>query len=784
LGPSETHTAAVAEGGIVGTGGHGKIDGMAKITGAAIFTDDIRLPRMAHAKLVRSTHPHAKLLSIDTRRALAMPGVLAVMTGEDLPTRHGAIPVARDETALAVERVRYIGEPIACVAATSEAIAREATALVRVVYEPLDAILTIEEALDPDLPPIHDEGKRPSNILRRVHQHHGDVDAGFEAADLVVEETYDYPGSTHVPLETHAAVAQPLPAGRIKLWTSTQNPHYVHKTVAHVLGIPEADVRLIKPDVGAGYGGKCDTFATELCASWLARKLDRPVKLAFEREEVFYAHRGRHPTRMWLKMGMKSDGTITAIDFKAIANGGAYASYGVVTAFYLGVFLAMPYTLENFRFTSMRLYTNLPPCGPKRGHGALQPRFAVEAHIDRMATDLGLDPVAVRRQQLVQPNTTSVNGLKVTSVGLEQCIEEALMGSGYAAKRGRLPFGRGIGIATSTYMCGALNGVYPDALPHSGVQIQIDRSGRVTIFAGTADIGQGSNHMLATLVAERLGITPHLCRVVEGDTDLCPVDLGSYSSRVTFMAGNAAIEAADKLRQRIANAVATALETSADALRFRNGKIGDGSRSMAWVEAIRLAEANTGTLGSSGSYRPPEADKRFRRNPIGPSPAYSFTATVAEVQVDPESGIVMVEQVWCAHDLGRVLHPEIAEGQIEGCVYMGVGEALLEEQGYDLGQMSSPSILEYKIPTVYDTPAIHALLIESHDPGGPFGAKEVGEGPQLPVVPAIANAIHDAIGVRLNRPPFSPDRVLRALQGRPPLGFEPMPDIDQRRGGT
>jgi 4-hydroxybenzoyl-CoA reductase subunit alpha len=782
LGPSDTHATAPAEGGDVGRGGNGKIDGMAKITGAAIFTDDIRLPRMAHAKLVRSTHPHARLLSIDTRRALAMPGVLAVMTGDDLPTPHGAIPVARDETALAVERVRYIGEPIACVAATSEAIAREAAAAIRVVYEPLDAILSIEDALDPELPPIHDTGRRPSNVLRRVHQHHGDVDAGFEAADLIVEETYAYPGSTHVPLETHAAVAQPLPEGRLKLWTSTQNPHYVHKTVAHVLGLPEADVRLIKPDVGAGYGGKCDTFATELCSSWLARKLDRPVKLAFEREEVFYAHRGRHPTRMWVKMGMKKDGTITAIDFKAVANGGAYASYGVVTAFYLGVFLSMPYQVENFRFTTMRLYTNLPPCGPKRGHGALQPRFAVEAHIDRMAVELGLDPVEVRRKQIIEANSTTPNGLQVTSVGLKQCIEEALMGSGYAAKRGRLPVGRGVGFATSAYMCGALNGVYPDALPHSGVQIQIDRSGRVTIFSGTADIGQGSNHMLATLVSERLGITPHLCRVVEGDTDLCPVDLGSYSSRVTFMAGNAAIEAADKLRARIADAVATALDTSMERLRFRNGHISDGRRSMEWIEAIRLAEAATGTLGSSGSYRPPEADKRFRRNPIGPSPAYSFTATVAEVQVDVESGIVVIDQVWCAHDLGRVLHPEIAEGQIEGCVYMGVGEALLEEQTYEHGQMQCPSILEYRIPTVYDTPAIHALLIESHDPGGPFGAKEVGEGPQLAVVPAIANAIHDAIGVRLNHPPFTPDRVLRALQGRPPAEAKAMPDFHPNRG--
>jgi 4-hydroxybenzoyl-CoA reductase subunit alpha len=391
-----------------------------------------------------------------------------------------------------------------------------------------------------------------------------------------------------VPLEPHAALAQPLPEGRLKLWTSTQNPHYVHKTVSHVLGMPESDVRLIKPDVGAGYGGKCDTFVTDLCASWLARKLDRPVKLALEREEVFYAHRGRHPTRMWIKMGMKADGTITAIDFKAIANGGAYASYGVVTAFYLGSFLTLPYQVDNVRFTTQRLYTNLPPCGPKRGHGALQPRFAVEAHIDKMATELGLDPAAVRRSQIVDAPSKTINGLEVTSCGLDSCIEEVLLASGYGARRGRLPQGRGIGLATSAYMCGALHGVYRDDLPHSGVQIQIDRSGRVTVFSGTADVGQGSNHMLAAIVSERLGISPHLCRVVEGDTDLCPVDLGSYSSRVTFMAGNAAIDAADKLRARIAATAATALNTDPEALEFRDGAIAGQGKSQPHRAIARL----------------------------------------------------------------------------------------------------------------------------------------------------------------------------------------------------
>ncbi len=768
FGPDETHADTPAEGGVVGVGGQGKIDGVARITGTAMFVDDMVLPRMVHAKLLRSPHAHARIVSINTAPALTIPGVVGVMVGTDLPIRHGAIPVAQDETALALDKVRYQGEPVACVAATSEEVARAAARAIVVVYEVLDTVLTIDDALAPDKPLIHPDARKPSNVLRRVFQSHGDVDSGFEAADEVLEEVYEYPGSTHVPLEPHAALARPEPDGGLTIWSSTQNPHYVHKTLARVLSLREADIRLIKPAVGAGYGGKCDTFVTDLCASHLAIKLQRPVKLALEREEVFYAHRGRHRTRMWLKMGMKKDGTITAIDFKAWADGGAYSSYGVVTAYYLGVFLTLPYQVDSVRFMSMRVYTNHPPCGPKRGHGAIQPRFALELHIDRLAKKLGLDPVDVRLQQLVEPDTETINGLKITSVGLRDCIEKVVEASGYRDKVGKMAPNRGIGLACSAYMCGALHGVYPDELPHSGVLLQLDRSGRVTIFAGTADVGQGSTHMLATVVAERLGIDPSLCTVVEGDTELTPVDLGSYSSRVTFMAGNAALQAADRARALIFDAVADHLECDPAELTAHTGAIHHKEASVPWVEACVLAESKHGTLGTAGSYKPPRIGSRFRRQSVGPSPAYSFTAQVAEVTVDPETGISSVDKVWCAHDLGRVLHPEIAEGQVEGCVYMGVGEAMLEDQTYRDGAMTTPSLLEYRIPTIFETPTIEAILVESRDPGGPFGAKEVGEGPQLSTVPAIGIALHQATGCWLTRPPYTPDRVLRAIEGRTP----------------
>lgn len=763
---SSTHAGEPALGGVVGSGGAGKVDGLPRITGAARFTDDLKLPRMVFAKVLRSPHAHARILSIDASAASSLPGVLAVITGEDIPTRFGPIPVAQDETALAIGKVRYVGEPVAAVAATSEELAWEACRAIRVTYEPLEPVFTLDDALNPDRPLVHEGGRKGTNVLRRVFQTFGDVERGFAEADLVLEGTYEYPGSTHVPLETHSALASLGADGLLTVWSSTQNPHYLHRALAKVVGLPAARIRLIKPAVGAGYGGKCDPFVTDVVAAFLARKLGRPVKMTLTREEVFYAHRGRHPTRMRLKMGMKRDGTITAIDLEAWANGGAYASYGVVTAYYLGVFGTLPYKLENYRFVSGRVYTNLPPCGPKRGHGAIQPRFALEVHLDRMCEALGLDPAETRLKNLVQPDTETVNGLRVTSVGLRACIERVIAASGYREKRGKLGPGRGIGLACSAYMCGALHPVYPSEMPQSGVQLQVERSGRVTIFSGTADIGQGSNHMLAVLVAERLGIRPEDCRVIEADSDLVPVDLGSYSSRVTFMAGNAALQAADRLRDRIFAAVAEHLGVPPGALSARDGRIWADEKEVSWLKAVELAESQTGTLGETGSYKPPKIGSRFRRESVGPSPAYSFTAQVAELSVDEETGEVTVHKVWCAHDLGRVLHREIAEGQVEGCVYMGVGEAMSEEQTYQDGRMRTPSILEYRIPTVHDTPEIQAILVESHDQGGPFGAKEVGEGPQLSTVPAIAVALHDATGLWMCAPPFSPDKVLAALRRR------------------
>ncbi|MCP4804313.1 MAG: molybdopterin-dependent oxidoreductase [Proteobacteria bacterium] len=744
----------------------GKIDGLPKITGSAVFTGDLSLPGMLHAAFHRSPHPHARIVSIDTSKALAVQGVHAVLTGADLPVNYGVIPVAQDEHALATEKVRFVGEEVACVAAVDRATAIAAARLVEVTYELLRPVLSIEDALDPEKPVLHDKRRKASNILRRVHQKYGDPDAGFERADVVIDAAYDYPGSTHVPLEPQTAVAIPDAQGRLELWSSTQIPHYLHRTVARVLELRPQDVRVRKPDVGAGYGGKSDPFANELCAAKLALVTGRPVRCVLDREEVFYAHRGRHRTKMTLSMGVTNDGEITAARFTADAEGGAYASYGVVTAYYFGVFLPLPYKLDHWQFTARRCYTNHPPCGPKRGHGAIQPRFALELHMNKLADAIGMDPAELRRRNSVEPDTETSNGLRITSVALNECLDAAMEASGYREKRGNLGPNRGIGIAASAYMCGALHSIYKNEMPQSAVQICADRSGLVRIFSGTADIGQGSNHMLAHLVSGELGIPAEDCPVLEADTHFTPVDLGSYSSRVTFFAGNAALNAARKLKE--------AITSSFDGdVRFEDGQVhvgqGDDLKSMPFRDAVIHAEGVHGTLGFVGHYTPPKIGSRFRRQSVGPSPAYSFTAQVAEVTVDPETGFVTIDRIWCAHDCGKAINPTIVEGQIEGSVYMGVGEALLEEhvftgpKGHG-GLHRNPSILEYKIPTIHDTPPIEAILIESNDPEGPHGAKEAGEGPQLATVPAIANAIHDACGIWLDAAPFTPDRVLRALE--------------------
>jgi len=748
-----------------------KVDGLAKATGAAVYTDDIVLPGMLHAKLLRSTRAHARISSIDVTRARKLPGVLGVITGADLPKKYGILPWTQDETALALGKVRHVGEPVAAVAAVDEDTANAAVRLIQVEYEPLHAYLDPFESLTRHDPPIHEDHKT-GNVSKHVHLSFGEVDAALAGADAVVEGDYFFHGTTHAPIEPHCAVARYGGDGVLTVWSSTQITHYVHRTLAQVLGLPAHRIRVIQPCLGGAFGGKSDPFCLEFVAAKLSMLTGRPVKLLYTREEVFYTHRGRHPMHMHYRTGASRDGRLAAVDAKIVIDGGAYSSFGLVTTYYAGQLLTGPYDFPAYRFDSTRVFTNKPACGPKRGHGSVQPRFAFEVQLDELAEKLRLDPIEIRRRNLMGENATTVNGQRITSNGIAKCLDFVEKESGWAARRGRLGYGRGLGVAASMYISGTNYPIYPNPLPQAAVQIKVDRSGLVTVFSGANDIGQGSNSVAQYLVAEELGLALDQVRVISADTDLCPVDLGAYSSRETFMVGNAIIDACRKLRPQLVQAVAAKWGVDPARVRFVDGVVidlEDASRTMTSAEAIGLAEEKFDTLGATGAYNTPTLGGDYRGGTIGASPAYSFTAHAVEVSVDAETGRITCHNVWIAHDCGRALNPMLVAGQMEGSAYMGVAEALMENHEFHpSGLHQGPSLLDYRIPTSVDTPALHSLIVESLDPEGPYGAKEAGEGPLHPSIPAISNAVFDAVGIRLRHLPFTPGKVLEALRASRP----------------
>jgi len=755
-----------------------KIEGLDKSTGRAVYTDDIALPGMLHAKILRSPHPHARIVSIDVSHALALDGVHGVITGRDMPTTYGIIPWTPDEYPLCVDRVRYIGDGVAALAAVDEDTAIRALDLIDVEYEELPAFFDAHEAAvaDGSTPYIHDARKEGwnGNITKTVHLEFGEVDAMMDGSDVVVEGEYFFEGSTHTAIEPHCAIGHWDGVGKLTVWSATQVPHYLHRELSRVLGVEQAQVRVLQPLVGGAFGGKSEPFDLEFCVAKLAMVTGRPVKILYTREEVFYAHRGRHPFHMKYRTGADSEGKLTSVDAKILLDGGAYASFGLVTTYYAGQLLCAPYEMPAYRFDSTRVYTNKPACGPKRGHGSVQPRFAFEVQMDKLAEKLRLDPIEFRRRNFIGENTRTINELRITSNGFLECLESVERASGWKEKFGKMPFGRGLGIAGSTYISGTNYPIYPNDMPQSAVQMQIDRSGRVAVFSGASEIGQGCDSMVAYIAAEELGVPLDWVRVMRGDTDFTPVDLGAYSSRVTFMLGNAAIDAATKLKRLVQRAVSKSWEVKPGEVLLAGGLAmwaPDTSRQMPIEEAFNLAEAEFGALGSTGSYNTPkDVHGEYRGGTIGASPAYSFTAHVAEVEVDVETGIVDVRKIWVAHDCGRALNPVLVEGQMEGSAYMGFGEALMEEQVFKdadhgrAGLHDGPSLLDYRIPTSLDTPELESLIVESIDPEGPYGAKEAGEGPLHPSIPAIANGIYDAIGIRMDRLPFSPPNVWRAIE--------------------
>nr|WP_294565420.1 4-hydroxybenzoyl-CoA reductase subunit alpha [uncultured Rhodopila sp.] len=747
------------------------IDGVEKVTGRAKYTADLAAPGALCGRILRSPMPHARVLSIETSEAEALDGVVAICTGADCRVPFGVLPISENEYPLAREKVRYRGDPVAAVAAVDEATAAAAIRLIRVEYEPLPAYFEAKKAMAPGAEPIHAE--KPNNILREVHNEFGDAEAGFAAADLVREKTYQFAEVNHVHIEPNATLAEYDPErGHLTLHTTTQVPYYVQLNVAKCLEMEEGHIRVIKPFVGGGFGARTECLHFEIIAAMLARKAGGAVRLLQTREETFLAHRGRPETEITVKLGMKQDGSLTACHLQATQRGGAYASYGIITILYTGALLHGIYNLPAIKHDGWRVYTNTPPCGAQRGHGTVDPRAAFEALMNEMAEELGLDAFAVRRINLLReiPHITAY-AQRVLSYGLPECLDKVMAASGWADRRGRMPKGRGLGLACSHFVSGTTTPKHWTGEPHATVNLRVDFDAGITVLTGAADIGQGSNTMAAQMVAEVLGVDWHRLRVISADSALTPKDNGSYSSRVTFMVGNAAVAAAKDLKRILVEAAAKKLDASPDLIECGHEmfRVAGQDPGLPFNEVVKAALIDTGPITVKGTFTSPAefmGDKKVRGSAIGATMGFCYAAQVVECSVDDVTGKVTAEKVWVAVDVGRAINPLAVEGQIQGAVWMGMGQAMSEETRFDNGRMLHGNMLDYKVPTMAESPDIEVFIVESIDPNGPFGAKEASEGMLAGFLPAVMDAVHEAIGIRPDALPLTPDRIAEWLDAK------------------
>ena len=760
----------------LGKGGHkvvGKplplLDGMEKTTGRGKYAADLHFPDALVGRILRSPHAHARIVSLDVSGALEMPGVQAVVTGEDSDTAFGVLPVARDEYALARGKVRYKGEEVAAVAAVDAWTAEKALEAIRVEYEPLPSYDDPIEAMAEGAELIHES--KPRNIEREVDHEFGDAEAGFAASDVVIEQSFMAPEVTHAQMEPHAAVARwDAFGGRLEIWPSTQVPYYVHRSLAAVMNLDMSRIRVVKPMVGGGFGCKTEAQSYELICGLLARKAQGTVRVVLSREEVFYAHRGRPATWTEMKLGAARDGKLLAVSARVVQRGGAYGSYGVVTILYAGALLNAIYDIPNIRYQGYRVVTNTPANGAMRGHGSVDVRFAFESMLDMLAHKLEMNPADLRQRNLLAAPIMTINDLLVDSYGYPECIEKVVASSGYREKAGKLPYGKGIGIAGSHYPSGSSKPVNRSNMPHATVTLKLDTDASITVMTGAADIGQGSSTMVAQVAAEAIGLPLSRFRVIAADSMVTPKDNGSYSSRVTLYVGNAALQAGMKMRDLLYQAAARGLRVFPHDLELVGETfriIAQPDKELSFNEAVELALDYEGTLITKGTYSTPKithGGSNYRGAGIGASPAFSFSAQTVEVEVDPATGKVAIEKVTVAHDCGFALNPLAVRGQVEGSVWMGMAQGRQEETNYENGLPLAPNLLDYSFPTIAESPEIETIIVESMESGGPYGAKEAGEGSLAAFLPALANAIEDAVGVRVTDLPLSPEKVYAALQ--------------------
>jgi 4-hydroxybenzoyl-CoA reductase alpha subunit len=743
------------------------LDAAEKATGRALYTDDLTYPGTLHGKILRSPLPHARILHVDLSAAMKVTGIRGAVCGKDIPRKkYGIVPMAKDEYALAIDKVRYIGDDVAAVVATSIDAAEEAISKIRVDYEELPAVFDPLESMKPGAPVIHEEV--PNNVSATIRKEFGDVEKAFHDSEFISEDTFETQAINHCPLEPQAALATVDPSGKVTLWSSTQIPFFLRRNLATTLDIPESRVRIIKPKVGGGFGQKIDLYAKDFCAAFFAMKTRKPVKFVYEREEVFTSTRQRHPMKIRLRTGVNREGALLAQQFKVIADGGAYNSTAPLMITLACYFIMLPYRIENLLFEGFHVYTNKPVGGAMRGHGIPQVRFAVEAQLDLIAEKIGMDPLALRLKNAFQTGELHPAKLFVQSCGFSETLLKAADAIRWKEKRGKLPFGRGVGLAGASFPSGVSN------MSHisSGAIVKIERDGSITLLTGAADIGQGAETVISQIVAEEMGVSLGDIRITAADTEITPLDPGTFGSGVTLRAGNAARMAARAAKEKLFEAVAEKMETTVEKLETRNHRIfqkENPDKGINLQEAIKIYQYSDRPMPiiGRGSYYPPAKEPTTLLKEDGNfSPAYSFMTQAAEVEVDTNTGKIKVLQMATSHDCGRAINPMLVEGQLEGSVVGGMGQALYEDVITEKGQVLNPSFLDYGIPTALEVPSITSIEVETDDPEGPFGAKESGEGTQLAPAPAIINAIYDAIGVRFKSLPVTPEKVLKALQGK------------------
>ncbi|MBI4330738.1 MAG: molybdopterin-dependent oxidoreductase [Chloroflexi bacterium] len=766
-----------------------RVDGRVKATGEAQFAMDVALPGMLEGRILRSPHAHARILRIDTSEAEKLPGVKAIVTARDTPgIRFAFVDTPghpADEYPLAVDKVRYVGEEVAAVAAADLDTAEKALELIRVDYEPLPAVFDPEEAMKPGAPAVHDEivptttsawedwgakkktlpYKVVNNICATTNIAFGDVEKGFRESDYIREDRFVAVATAHTAMEPHVAVASYNPAGSLEVWLSSMGNEMKRFWLAKTLGIPISKVRVHKTYVGGAFGGKINLFAYEFLASFLSRKTGAPVKIALTREEVFMTGRTSHPMIITLKTGAKKDGALVAQRMKIIADPGAYRGTSPIAMFLAHIFCPPIYRIPNMAHEATAVYTNKSICCPKRGHGNPQARFAVESQLDMIAADLGIDALEIRLKNARESGEVLPNGDRLNSCGLKEALTRAGEAAGWKQKRGRNN-GRGIGLGVASMFSGSA--VYPFG---SAAVVKLDLDGTATLFTGQIEFGQGADTAMAMIAAQELGLRLEDINIVSADTELCPIDMGNYLSCGVFVSGEAVRRAAADARRQLLEATAKVMKVNIEELETRQGYV---RLKHTPKKSLPISEAIKGSQMFGGSSIIGRGFKEALSN-IGFAPgisrgagrftdAYTYTVAVAEVEVDRVTGRVRVSRVTTADESGFPINRMNLEGQLDGQAVMGVGDALFEEVVRESGHILNPTFAEYRIPGFKDMPELTSIHVEAPDPGGPYGAKEAGECSRSAVIPAIANAIADAVGARIHSLPMYPERILAALE--------------------